>query len=136
MFSWSFILLVLSRTRSSGKVVLKGIHKDGLYTLQSSDPSNKPVQLKCHLTSKQFLSTSTTDVQDSSFLPMNNFVFSTTGSPSSRTSMCTSETTNKNSSVTSLNSLSHFCALTSTITDSMSDINVWHLKLGPVFKMP
>ena len=61
------------------KVVLKGIHKNGLYVLQSFDPSNKPVQLQCSVTSKQFLHNSVSDTQSSSHLDINKFVFFTFG---------------------------------------------------------
>ena len=63
------------------KVVLKGILKDGLYVLQSSDPSNKLVQLQCSLTSQLLLYNSACNAQSSLDLDINKFVFLTsTGS--------------------------------------------------------
>ena len=55
-------------------VILKGIIKDGLYLLQSSDPSNNPMLLQCQLTSKQFLHNSNSNVQSFSNFDSNNVV--------------------------------------------------------------
>ena len=97
------------KDKVTGKVVLKGILKDGLYVLQSSDPSNKPVQFQCSLTSKHFLHNSVSDTQSSSHLDINKSVFFTSAGSSSEHSMCNSASVNTNPKFSASENLCSSC---------------------------
>ena len=121
------------KDKMTGRVILKGILKDGLYLLQSFDPSNNPMLLQCQLTSKQFLHNFAFDVQSFSNFDSNNAVSFTSECALSTNSLCTSESVNTmlNSQCSSTSESIYVpYALTTSVNLLLNDINIWHLKLG------
>ena len=78
----------------TSSVILKDILKNGLYLLQSFNPSNNPILLQCQLTSKHFLHNYAFDVQSISNFDSNNVVSFTSECAPSTNSLCTSESVN------------------------------------------